>query len=94
MAVTADGMKAYGYATDATWQESVAKLCLEAAQSYLKKAGLPETLGDDPLYELACYMLATDWYDNREVQVIGTVKSSLMHGLNSIILQLREWSTA
>ncbi len=89
MAVTISGMRSYGYATAETWQEEVATLCLNAAKKYFANGGVPEPAEQDALYELGVYMLAMDWYDNREVQVIGTVKETLAHGLNSIILQLR-----
>lgn len=91
MAVSLSGMKEYGYATDGTWQEGTAKLCLDAAKQYVKNAGVPDPADGETnsLYELAVYMLAMNWYDNRETQIIGTVKETLAHGLNSIILQLR-----
>ncbi len=94
MAATLQGMREYGYATAETWQESVATLCLNAAKGYIKNAGVDEPADTadayvKSLYELAVYMLAMDWYDNRETQVIGLVKETLARGLNSIILQLR-----
>lgn len=91
MAVTLEKLKEYGFATAETWQQGIAQMCLDAAVEYMANAGVPAPAPDKPssLYELAVCMLSMDWYDNRETQVIGTVKETLAHGLNSIILQLR-----
>lgn len=81
-------MKQYGYYDDATFQPEMAQSMLYAAQRYLLNAGVPETEVADPLYDLACYMLAAHWYDNRGVVAVGQVQGEVAMGVRSIIWQL------
>lgn len=83
-------MKQYGYFGEDTYQPEVADLCLRAAKEYLKGAGVPEKT-DSALYDMACYMLAMHWYDNRGVVTIGTVQGTIALGVNSIIHQIQDY---
>lgn len=60
-----------------------------AAKRYLANADVPEQ--DDPLYDLGCYMLAMHWYDNRGVVAIGSVQGEILHGIQAIIHQLKQY---
>lgn len=85
-------MRQYGYYTEESYQPKMAAMCLSAAKEYLKNAGVVEPEGESALYELACYMLAMHWYDNRGVTVIGTVKDAeIALGLQSIIHQIKSY---
>lgn len=84
--VTLEGMKAYGYADDGSFQIDVAARCLNAAKEYLFNAGVRERASE--LYDQGVYMLAMHWYDNRDVDIIGQVRGELSHGVQSIIHQL------
>ena len=79
-------MKQYGYYDEGSYQPDVAAMCLKAAKEYLANAGCPER-EDSALYEMACYMLAMHWYDNRGV-VIGTVQGEVALGVHAIIHQI------
>ena len=88
MAATLDGMIQYGYATDDTFQREIGQACLDAAAAYLRNADVPEPGEDSPLYDLAVYMLAMHWYDNRGVTVLGQVAGPIAKGVQAIIHQL------
>lgn len=92
-ATVLDMMKQYGYLGEDTYQPDVADLCLRAAKEYLKGAGVAER-SDSALYDMACYMLAMHWYDNRGVVTIGTVQGEIALGVNSIIHQIQDYGGA
>ena len=79
-------MRQYGYYDEGSYQPDVADLCLRAAKEYLAGAGCPER-DDSALYEMACYMLAMHWYDNRGV-AIGTVQGEIALGVHAIVHQI------
>ena len=41
--------------------------------------------------DLGCYMLAMHWYDQRGVVTLGAVQGEILHGVQSIIHQLRQF---
>lgn len=84
--VTLNGMQAYGYADDLSFDKNIALNCLNAAKEYLANAGVKER--ESFLYEQAVYMLAMHWYDNRELDIIGQVRGEISYGVNAIIHQL------
>lgn len=69
MATAADLLRDYGYFTPESSQQTLMDICLRAAKQYLFDADLVEPAEgeSDPLYDLACMMLETHWYDNRGV---------------------------
>lgn len=81
-------MRQYGYYDDGVFQPDVARMMLAAAKTYLKNAGVPEPEVPNPLYDLACYMLAAHWYDNRGVVLVGQVQGEIAKGVQAIIWQL------
>lgn len=81
-------MKQYGYFDDGNFQPEVAQMCLDAAKEYLANADVKEPDTGGALYNLACYMLANHWYENRGVVAIGTVQGNIALGVQSIIWQL------
>ena len=92
MATVLDMMKQYGYFTEDSYQPKMAAMCLSAAKEYLKNADVVEPEGGSYLYDLACYMLAMHWYDNRGVVVVGTVQDkSIAMGVQSIIHQIKSY---
>ena len=88
MAATIDGLITYGYATDDTFQREIGQQCLDAAVTYLANADVPEPQEDNALYDLAVYMLAMHWYDNRGVATFGQVSGTIAKGVQAIIHQL------
>ena len=88
MAVSVDGLIQYGYATDDTFQRGIGQMCLDAAVAYLKGAGVQQPETENALYDLAVYMLAVHWYDNRGVAVLGQVSGSIEKGVQAIIHQI------
>lgn len=91
MSATVQGMMGYGYLGDDTFDSAVAQLCLDAAKEYLANADVPEPETDSALYDLGCYMLAMHWYDQRGVVTLGAVQGEILHGVQSIIHQLRHF---
>lgn len=91
MASVPEMMKQYGYFTEDTYQPEMAAMCLSAAKEYLKGADVFEPETPSALYDLACYMLAMHWYDNRGVVAVGTVQGSIALGVQSIIHQLKSY---
>lgn len=81
-------MKQYGYYDDESFQPSVAEMMLASAGRYLENAGVHAPAIPDPLYDLACYMLAAHWYDNRGVVAVGQVQGEVALGVRAIIWQL------
>ena len=80
------GFKAHLVAADA---ESDAQLCLylEAAESFMERAGVPSDT-DDPLYDLCAYQIGTYFCDNRNPATEVKI-SSLPMGVQGMLLQLR-----
>ena len=70
--------------------DATVSLYLEAAQQYMKNAGVPEPKPGDVLYDLAVYQLATYYYDNRGPAPVGPMRQVPVQGLQGIIHQLRE----
>jgi len=81
-------MKQYSYFDDGNFQPEIAQMCLDGAKEYLKNADVVEPEGGSALYNMACYMLANHWYENRGVVAIGTVQGNIALGVESIIWQL------
>lgn len=75
---------------DGDASEAQLTLYLEAAQQYMKNAGVAKPTVDDALYELAVYQLATYYYDNRGPAPVGVVNQVPVQGLQGIIHQLKE----
>lgn len=88
MANVPDMMKQYGYFGEDSYQPDVAAMCLNAAKQYLQGAGVPEPETPSEQYDLACYMLAMHWYDNRGVVSVGSVQGPIHLGVQALIHQL------
>lgn len=65
--------------------DRIVQSLLDSAVLFLENAGVPRQ-EENELYRLALRMLASHWYENREV--IGK-NTNLSYGLESIIHQLR-----
>ena len=76
----------YAAANSSTDTELLSR-CMEAAQTWLQNAGVARRT-DDQLYDLAVYMLATHYFDNRGVAAEGSTAEIPM-GVMSIMHQLR-----
>lgn len=84
-------MKQYGYFDDGAFQPEVAQMALDAAKEYLRIADVREPEQPSSLYDLACYMLAAHWYDNRGVVAIGTTpQGEIAKGLQAVIWMLAQ----
>lgn len=91
MASVPEMMRQYGYFAEDTYQPEIAAMCLSAAKEYLKNADVHAPESVSALYDMACYMLAMHWYDNRGVVTIGTVQGEIALGVQSIIHQLKDY---
>ena len=65
--------------------------CMAAAEIYLQNAGVgAERMQDDPLYDIAVYMLATHFFDQRGLVDTSTGKAAeIPYGVTVLINQLR-----
>lgn len=69
--------------------DSMLKLCLDAAKGYFENAGVPEPTQPSAIYDLGIYMLAGTWFNARGTLAIGQVPAPLERTVQAIILQLR-----
>lgn len=60
-----------------------------ASETYLTNAGVVCSY-ENPLYELAVLLLVTNWYENRNTVIIGSVSRSIEYSLKHILAQLAE----
>lgn len=74
-------------AANVSTDSELLELCMKSAQEWLANAGVPRRQ-DDQLYDLAVYMLATHYFDNRGVIADGNTTEIPM-GVMSIVHQLR-----
>lgn len=61
----------------------------KAAESYVKNAGVTCSYESD-LYQLAILLLVTNWYENRNAVLVGTVSNKLEYSLKHILAQLMD----
>lgn len=61
-----------------------------AAEEYLTNAGVTKDYTKE-LYKLAIKLLVSNWYENRDTILIGSISKKLDYSLNHILMQLREW---
>ena len=81
-----DGLKRYAAANDEV-DEAVLSQCMEAAMQSLEAAGVRQR-EQSSLYDLAVYMLAVHYFDNRGV-IQENGGGELPFGLQGIVHQLR-----
>lgn len=93
MAVTMEGFRQYGYLAEGDLDEQMARMCISASKAYLLNAGCPEPAEDNPLYDMAVYMLAVHWYDHRGVMDAGAPKGPILYGVQAIIHQICNYGT-
>lgn len=90
MTTAAELLRDYGYFNPESSQQMLMDICLRAAKQYLLDADLAEPCEgeSDPMYDLACMMLATHWYDNRGVMIAGNGTAMLIpKGIDALIAQ-------
>ncbi len=72
--------------------DAIAELCLNAAKSRAKAAGIPD-YQDNAQYDLFLCALAGLWYDNRSLRFVGNgdagAQESAQKMINSFVLSLR-----
>ena len=72
--------------------DAIAELCLNAAKSKAKAAGIPD-YQDNAQYDLFLCALAGQWYDNRSLRFVGNgdagAQESAQKMINSFVLSLR-----
>lgn len=83
------GLIAYGI-IDGDANEGVVELCLNAAKRWFKNAGVPEPEGNDSLYDMGVYQLATFYYDRREPSGVVNFTAPPPYGIQGIVLQLKD----
>jgi uncharacterized phage protein (predicted DNA packaging) len=71
---------------DGTDDDAMLQGLMNAAQSYIANAVGADVDTTSDLYELACKLLISHWYENREP--VGSA-SALAFSLDSILMQLR-----
>ena len=61
----------------------------KAAEAYMENAGVTCSYESD-LYQLAILLLVTNWYENRNAVLVGTVSNKLEYSLKHILAQLMD----
>ena len=61
----------------------------KAAEAYMENAGVTCSYESD-LYRLAILLLVTNWYENRNSVLVGTVSNKLVYSLKHILAQLMD----
>lgn len=87
MAITLERAKRYNVLDPSDADDVVLSLCIGAAEEYLANAGVIDD--GSSLYELAVYMLAGHWYENRGLVVVGTVTAEIELSMRSVLHQLK-----
>lgn len=59
-----------------------------AAENYLTNAGCTKDYSNE-LYKLAIKLLVSHWYENRQIEQVGTNITKLEYSLDPIIAQLK-----
>ena len=84
---TIDGLCRYGL-IDPAGHEVELNLMLDAAEQWYAGCGVPESAKGSAQYELAVYMLALHYYDQRGAVAEGNIRE-LPLGVMSMLNQLR-----
>ncbi len=88
MIVTLSDVKTYlRLDQDATEEEALLQLLINAAESYLKNATGIQFDGTNDLAKILCLVLITDWYEHREM--VGKVSEQVRFTISSILTQLQ-----
>lgn len=88
MIVTLSDVKTYlRLDLEATDEDALLQLLINAAESYLKNATGIQFDATNDLARLFCLVLVTDWYERREM--VGRVSEQVRFTVTSILTQLQ-----
>lgn len=87
MAVTLEGLRGFLALPEAGQEDQTLDLCLNAAKSKTKAAGIPD-FADNAQYDFFLYALAAMYYDKRGMGQMA-MEADAQRMINSFVLELR-----
>lgn len=86
--ITLDAVKRYCN-IDHNEDDALILTLMDSAAAYLKDAGIGDEAKEDPRYALCVYGIVLKWYDQRDVETIGTITSPAEFGIRRVFNQLK-----